>query len=59
MLMDEEHTSMWVSYSVNLTENMMKMLGRAAGSNGFEFENGVMCVGISKENAAECLMSMI
>lgn len=59
MLTDEGHTSMWVSYSVNLSENRMRMLERAVGSNGIEFENGVMRVGISDENAAECLMSMI
>lgn len=59
MLTDEGHTSMLVSYSVNLSENRMRMLERAAGSNGIEFENGIMHVGISDESAAECLISMI
>lgn len=59
MLTDEGHTSMWVSYSVNLSENRKRSLEKVAGSNGIGFEDGVMSVDASVENAAGCLMSMI
>lgn len=59
ILTDEGHTSMWVSYSVNLSENRRRLLEKVAGSNGIGFEDGVMSVDASVENAAGCLMSMI
>ncbi len=59
ILTDEGHTSMWVSYSVNLSENRRRLLEKVAGSNGIGFKDGVMSVDASVENAAGCLMSMI